>query len=243
MLAAMSEPYSRIEGAGPIATVRMIDPRRKNAMSTAMLTSLVTDLRTVASKASISAVVVTGSDGVFSSGADVSEKVDHAQAVARMRLFCNLYELATRFPKPLIAAVSGPAIGGGAEVAAACDLRVGDPSARFRFPGGAFDIPIGSARLPLLIGLSHAKDLLLTTRMVEAQEAFRMGLLNRLVEPEDLEDVAVELAAQIASNPGATGQKRRLDHFSQLSSRVYAEDRELMRWQASATQPPTAPNA
>lgn len=82
-----------------------------------------------------------------------------------------------------VAAISGSCIGGGAEVAAGCDLRVGSPTAAIRFPGAAFGIPVGAARLPVLVGLSHAKDLLMTWRTPAAEEAYAARSL--MAEPGD----------------------------------------------------------
>lgn len=210
-----------------VAALVMNRPQRRNAMDTAMLEGLIGGLGEQAADAEVGAVVVTGAGGVFSSGVDVSESA----AGNRMRLFCRLYELVTTFPKPTVAAIAGHCIGGGAELAAGCDLRVGSPSASIRFPGAQFGIPVGSARLPLLVGMSHAKDLLLTSRTVDAEEAHRMGFINRLVAEEELEHTAVALASAMASNPGAAAQKRLLDEASGLTLRVLSENRGLLRWQ------------
>jgi enoyl-CoA hydratase len=218
-----------------VAVVRMTQPERKNAMSTAMLAALLTGLRGVASDSAARSAVLTGSGGVFSSGADVSEEVDASGASKRMDLFCEVYEEVVGFPKPLVAAITGHCIGGGAEVAAGCDLRVGTPDARIRFPGAVFGIPVGGARLPLLIGLSHAKDLLLTSRTLGGEEAHRIGFLNRLVAEGDLIDEAVSLASQIAANPGAVKQKRLIDQYSHWTARTYSENRQLRSWQNQAT--------
>lgn len=230
MLPAM---FVRSHMNGLVAVIEMVNPAKRNAMSIPMLEELLAALRTAAKDPDSKAAVLAGSDGVFSAGADVSEVVDAEGAVHRMQLFAAVYEAVTRFPKPLIAAISGPAVGGGAEVATGCDLRVGDETARFRFPGAAFGIPIGSARLPLLIGLGRAKDLLLTTRMVDAQEAYRLGLLDRLVDGDPV-PAAVELATATAANPGAADQKRLLDKASRLSERTASENRGLVAWQRSA---------
>jgi enoyl-CoA hydratase/carnithine racemase len=136
-----------------------------------------------------------------------------------------------------VAAVSGWCIGGGAELAAACDLRVGDPSAAIRFPGAALGVPAGVARLPLLVGLSHAKDLLMTSRTLRAEDAHRMGFLNRLVPADGLLEEATSLAAAMATNPGAMAQKRALDEATGLSGRVRQESRALRRWQEGARGP------
>lgn len=216
-----------------VAALVMNRPERRNAMDTAMLERLIWGLGEQAGDAEVGAVVVTGAGGVFSSGVDVSESA----ADNRMRLFCRLYELVTTFPKPTVAAIAGHCIGGGAELAAGCDLRVGSPSASIRFPGAQFGIPVGSARLPLLVGMSHAKDLLLTSRTVDAEEAHRMGFINRLVAEEELEHTAIALASAMASNPGASAQKRLLDEASGLTLRVLSENRGLLRWQQEALPP------
>jgi enoyl-CoA hydratase/carnithine racemase len=203
-------------------------------MNTPLLLRLLGELRLLAEDASVDAVVITGSGGTFSSGADVSEDIDRAGALARMDLFSSLYELVTGYPRPTVAAVAGWCIGAGAEVAAACDLRVGAASAAIRFPGAQYGVPAGSARLPLLVGLSRAKDLLMTARTVGAEEALDIGLLNRLVAEEDLEAAAVSLAAEMAANPGAMTQKRALEEASGLLARIQSENRALRRWQSQA---------
>lgn len=223
------EPFVVTKRVQDIFVIEMNRPMRKNAMDTAMLEALIG-----AFAEEESAVVITGGLGAFSSGADVSEKVDADAANHRMRLFCELYELVTTFRKPVVAAIDGPCIGGGAEVAGACDLRVGTPGTSIRFPGAQFGIPVGAARLVRLIGLSHAKDLLMTSRTIDGDEGFRMGFLNRLVSVESLEKEAVELALSMEGNPGAGIQKQTIDESAGLTAAVRAENRALLRWQRSA---------
>lgn len=205
-------------------------------MDTRMLRALLAELRVLADS-SAHALVVTGAGGAFSGGADLSEELDDDAARLRLGLFCDLFELATAYPKPMVAAVAGACVGGGAELAAACDLRVGAPSARVRFPGASLGRPVGAARLPLLIGLSHAKDLLLTARTVDADEAYRMGFLNRLTPEDLLLDGAVALAESIAANGGAGMQKRTLAEASNLEERVREESRRMRRSRAEGRLP------
>jgi len=219
---------------GRVAVVELHRPEVRHAMNTELLRSLIGALRGFAQAGDTDAVVVTGSDRCFSSGADVSEDIDREAALERMDLFGTLYELVATYPLPTVAAIAGWCIGGGAEVASACDLRVGTPSASIRFPGAAYGVPAGAARLPLLIGLSHAKDLLMTARTVGAEEAYRMGFLNRLVAEEQLLGEAANLAVVMASNAGAITQKRALDEATGLPARAAAENRALLRWQAEA---------
>ena len=219
---------------GQVAVVELHRPQVRHAMNTDLLDALIAALRGAARAGEADAVVVTGSDRCFSSGADVSEDIDRGAARARMGKFATLYELVATYPMPTVAAISGWCIGGGAELASACDLRVGTPSASIRFPGAAYGVPAGAARLPLLVGLSHAKDLLMTARTVGAEEAYRMGFLNRLVAEEQLLGESAALAVVMASNPGAITQKRALDEVSGVSERLHAENRALRRWQSEA---------
>lgn len=216
---------------GEIAIVEMNRPDVKNAMNSTLIAEIISSLRKTNDEVGVTAVVITGAGGAFSSGADVAEQVDDAGARKRMELFCDLYETVTAFRKPTVAAIAGPCIGGGAEVASACDLRVGTPSVAIRFPGALFGIPVGIARLPLLVGLSHAKDLLLTGRTIGAEEAYRMGFLNRVVDAGELEHEAVALASSMAAAPGSRASKALLNDAAGLSSRTATENRALKRWQ------------
>lgn len=217
-----------------VFVIEMNRPERRNAMDTPLLEALLEELRSARTDTSAAAVVIQGAGGAFSSGADLSEKVDEAGASTRMELFTSLYETVTGFPKPTVAAIAGPCMGGGAEVATACDLRVGTTGVQLRFPGAQFGIPIGAARLPLLVGYSHAKDLLMTARTVGAEEAYRIGLLNRIVGASELEHEAVALASMMAAHSGAVQQKRLLDEASGLSMRVRTENQGIARWQKRA---------
>lgn len=233
MLRGVTETV-RSRHLGRVAVVELHRPQVRNAMNSELLLSLIATLRSFAEDADTDAVVIAGAERCFSSGADISEDIGREDALARMELFATLYALVATYPRPTVAAIAGWCIGGGAEVAAACDLRVGTPSASIRFPGAAYGVPAGSARLPLLIGLSHAKDLLMTARTVGAEEAYRMGFLNRLVAEEQLREEAAAAATMMAANPGALAQKRALDEVTGLSERLHAENRALRRWQSEA---------
>ncbi len=236
MLPDMSTPLA-IERVGTVALVTMQRPEVRNAMNARMLRALLAELRALAGDDSVNVLVVTGAGAAFSGGADLSEELDEDAGRMRTSLFCDLFELVTTYPKPAVAAVAGACVGGGAELAAACDLRVGTPSARIRFPGASLGAPVGAARLPLLVGLSHAKDLLLTARTIDAEEAYRIGFLNRLVAEDELLDGAVALAESIAANGGAEMQKRALEETSILQERVWEESRRMRRSRAGANVP------
>jgi enoyl-CoA hydratase/carnithine racemase len=218
-----------------VAVVEMNRPERRNALDSSMLKELTGALEELRQDSTVNAVVITGAGGSFSSGADTSEELDPPGANLRMRMFSQLYEVVSDYPKPTVAAIPGPCVGGGAEVASACDLRVGTAKATFRFPGAHLGIPVGIARLPLLVGVSHAKDLLMTSRTVGAEEAFRIGLLNRIADDAELGHESVALAATMAANPGASMQKRLLAEGADLAGRVHRETRAILRWQKEST--------
>ena len=150
------------------------------------------------------AVVVTGSDRIFAAGAEISEfGGPHDAAVIGGRFLKALDALAA-IPRMVVAAVHGYALGGGCELALACDLRFASTKARFGqpeillgiIPGGG-----GTQRLARLVGPARAKDLILTGRQVGADEALAMGLVDRVVEPGELMDTALGYAAELAQGP------------------------------------------
>jgi enoyl-CoA hydratase/carnithine racemase len=213
---------------GAVRVITMHRPEQRNAMDTAMLGELLDAVHGAVDDAGVLAVVLAGAGGTFSAGADIREPLDRDAAVRRMELFGRVYELVGSCPKPTVAAVSGACVGGGAEVAAACDIRVADTTARFRFPGAALGFPIGPAKLVGLVGLGSAKDLVLTSRTVDADEAHRLGLVQRLATGDVL-DAAVEVATQIAANHADTVRylKRQFAHFSALRDRIAVENDAL----------------
>jgi enoyl-CoA hydratase/carnithine racemase len=217
---------------GDVEGVRVITlnrPEARNAMNTALLAALLDAVADALDDPGVAALVVTGAGQAFSGGADLREPLDRAAAVRRMDLFSEVYEAVGTAPKPTIAAIAGPCIGGGAEVAAACDLRVADDTARFRFPGAALGVPVGAAKLVGLVGLGAAKDLVLTARTVDAAEAQRLGLVQRLVPAGEALPTALDVAQTIAANvPDAVAYlKRQFERFSGLRDRLAAENDAL----------------
>lgn len=218
-----------VEDAGAVRVVELRRPEARNAMDTALLEQLLEAVAAAVAATAVRVLLLTGAGAAFSAGADLREPLDHAGAVRRMDLFCAVYEAVGTCPKPTVAAIAGPAVGGGAEVAAACDLRVADATARFRFPGAALGIPVGAAKLVGLVGLGAAKDLVLTSRTVEAEEALRLGLVQRLVATGTVRQAALDLAATLAAQhaDAVAHLKRQLDRFSGLSDRIAAENDAL----------------
>jgi enoyl-CoA hydratase len=222
---------------GAVALLRLDRPAARNAINTAMLEELVGHLATAREDPAVRALVVSSSDHMgLSAGADVREELDEPDKVRRMELFARLYDELTAFPKPTVAACHGACVGGGAEIAVACDLRIGGSNLRLRFPGAALGVPVGPARLVSLCGLSVAKYLLLTSKEVDADMAYRWGLVHRVAPPARTEDAALQLAAQVAEHPpeAVARLKRMLHEWDGVEGRSRAEGEGQVEWQRSA---------
>jgi enoyl-CoA hydratase/carnithine racemase len=171
----------------------------------------------------------------LSAGADVREELDKDAGVQRMQLFADLYDAITSFPKPTIAVCHGDVVGAGAEIAIACDMRIGGSNLRLRFPGAAWGVPVGPARLVSLCGLAAAKYLLLSSRTVSADEALRLGLVSRVAPATAAEQGALDLAAEVAGHPpeAVAHLKRLLHGWDNVEDRSAEEGRGLVEWQRS----------
>jgi enoyl-CoA hydratase len=218
-----------VDDHGPVRVLVLSRPEARNALDTALLSELLDALGAAVGAGGVGAIILAGAGGAFSAGADIREPLDHAGRVRRMDLFAAVYEAVGTCPLPTIAAIAGPCVGGGAEIAAACDLRVADQTAAFRFPGAVLGFPVGPAKLVGLLGLGAAKDLVLTGRTVEAEEAARLGLVQRLVPTGEALSTALAVAGEIArNNAGAVRYlKRQFDRFSGLGDRIAAENDAL----------------
>jgi len=219
-----------------VALLRLDRPTARNAISIAMLEELLGHLASARDDEAVRVLVLSSSDHMaFSAGADLKEKLDRVTGVARMELFSRLYDQITSFPKPTVAACHGDCVGGGAEIAVACDMRVGGSNLRMRFPGAALGVPVGPARLVTLCGLATAKYLLLSSRTVGADEALRLGLVNRVAPPSATEDSALELAAEVAAHPpeAVARIKTMLHRWDGVEERSHDEGRGQVEWQRS----------
>jgi enoyl-CoA hydratase/carnithine racemase len=216
-----------------VALLRLERPEARNAIDTQMLEELLVHLATARDDGAVRVLVVSSSDQMgLSAGADVKEKLDEEGKVRRMQLFADLYDAIVAFPKPTVAACHGDVVGGGAEIAIACDMRVGGANLRMRFPGAALGVPVGPARLVTLCGLAAAKYLLLSSRTVGADEALRLGLINRVAPAAGTEDAAIELATAVAAHPPeAVAQlKRMLHEWDDIEGRSKVEGVGQVEW-------------
>ncbi len=217
-----------------VGLIRLEREKARNAINTEMLEELLAHLDRARRDDEVRVVVISSNDHLgLSAGADVKEDLGEDARVRRMELFAQLYDELTAFPKPTIAACHGSVVGGGAEIAVACDLRVGGSNLRMRFPGAELGVPVGPARLVSLCGLATAKYLLLTSRNVGADEALRMGLVHRVAPAAGTEDAALDLAAEVAEHPPeAVAQLKQLLHrWDGVVERSADEGRGQVEWQ------------
>lgn len=230
-------------GDGAIAVLRMHRPDARNAMDTALLRSLVDALHDASEDDEVLGVLLTGGADVFSAGADVREDMSDG-GVRRNELFTAFYESLSTHDKPTAAAVEGYAVGGGAEAAAACDIRVAARSATFRFPGAIYGIPVGAARTVGLVGLGTAKDWVLSSRDVPADEAQRVGFVQRLVEDGATEEAGLEWLTTVASRDRAAVRRLKnvLNVFAGVPDRV-AWENDALRSHVESGAPPPRPGA
>ncbi len=228
-----STAYSVADG---VALLQLDRPQARNALDTELLVELLAHLEDARADERVRALVLSSTDHMgLSAGADVREQVDEAGAVRRMELFSQLYDELTGFPKPTVAACHGACVGGGAEIAVACDLRIGGANLRLRFPGAALGVPVGPARLVTLCGLSVAKYLLLTSKEVDAEVAYRWGLVHKVAPAARTEEAALQLAAQVAANPpdAVARLKRMLHEWDGVEGRSRVEGEGQVEWQRS----------
>jgi enoyl-CoA hydratase/carnithine racemase len=223
-------------GEQGVAVLRLNRPGSRNAIDTQMLVELLEHLTVARGDDSVRVLVVSSSDHMgLSAGADVKEQLDEEGRVRRMQLFADLYDAIVAFPRPTVAACHGDVVGGGAEIAVACDMRVGGSNLRMRFPGAALGVPVGPARLVTLCGLATAKYLLLSSRTVGADEALRLGLVNRVAPAAATEDSALQLAAEVAAHPpeAVASLKRLLHRWDDVEGRSRSEGEGQVEWQRS----------
>jgi enoyl-CoA hydratase/carnithine racemase len=172
-----------------------------NPLSNALLTAIGDVAADLAADPAVKAVVVFGSDKALAAGADIKEFGDQDAARTIGRAFRRAFDGLAAIPRPVIAGVRGFALGGGMELALACDLRVAADTARFGQPEimlGIIPGAGGTQRLARLIGPARAKDLIWSGRQVKAEEALAIGLADRVVPAADLEAATVDWATELA---------------------------------------------
>ena len=186
-----------------VARLRLHRPDTRNALDRGLAQALVDAFR----EPDAAVVILAGGPDAFCSGLDLN--LDAPERVAVSDLLYQLYEQMLACPVPIVASIAGHAVGGGAQLTIASDLRVAAPSARIRFVGPGHGLAVGAWGLASLVGRGRAMELLLTTRSVQGDEALAIGLVDRV--EADTDAAALELATQVASLDGfAVARVKRL---------------------------------
>ena len=229
-----------------VALLTLDNPDQRNAMSDAMTASWVSAIDELAGDRSVRAVVVTGAGSAFCSGGNTSWIASEPDATVdelrtRMIAFYRAWLSIRRLEVPTIAAVNGPAIGAGLCLALACDIRYAAAGARLGAPFVKLGMHAGMAGtylLPNVVGEAHARDLLLTGRLVDAEEALRLGLVSRVIEPGSFLDEVLATAEGIAATAPIASRLTKLA----LADGGHADFESCLQWEAMA-QPITLATA
>ncbi|MFP3975740.1 MAG: enoyl-CoA hydratase/isomerase family protein [Dehalococcoidia bacterium] len=222
---------------GQVALITINRPEKRNALNEEVRNDFYGVLKDVDSNEDIRAAVITGAGEAFVAGADIAPMKDYQpdDAYQASSQGSDIFLFIETMAIPVIAAVNGWALGGGCELALACDIRIASESARFGQPEVKIGIIPGygaTVRLPRLIGTGKAKELIYTGRTIDAAEAQRVGLVNSVVPAENLMDEALKLAEKLANGPAAIGYAKQAIQNAfdletkealRLSSQLYSE--------------------
>ena len=207
----MSEPSSSliIELDASIAVIRFNRPAARNPLQSTTLNELTTAFSTMVADSSVDAIIFTGSDDVFASGADIREltTLDSSSALEFSRAGQELFQKIASARQTTIAAINGYCMGGALDLALACDIRIASANAVFAHPGARLGIITGwggTQRLPRLIGKARALEFFATARRLSSQEALEIGLISQIQDP--VLNAALELGRHRLNKTGA-GQK------------------------------------
>jgi enoyl-CoA hydratase/carnithine racemase len=206
------------EDRGAVRHVVLNRPEKRNAMSQELLRALGDALREAAAEETVHCVLLRGEGPVFSAGVDLGELAASAGEMGRMRTFRNVFlecaNLCEEMAKPVVCQIHRTCVGGALEVALGCDLRIASSDASFGLPEVRFGIIPdvgGSSRLPAVVGLGRAKELIMTAATIDAAEAHRIGLVNRVVPAEELESATEAFVDEILANSHiAVGRAKRV---------------------------------
>jgi enoyl-CoA hydratase/carnithine racemase len=206
------------EDRGEVRHIVLNRPEKRNAMNQELLLALGAALREAAAEPSVHCVVLRGEGPVFSAGVDLGELMGSTGQPGVLRPFRQVFldcaNLCEEMAKPVVCQIHRTCVGGALEVALGCDLRVASSDAQLGLPEVRFGIIPdvgGSTRLPAVVGLGRAKELIMTARTIGAEEAERIGLVNRVVAPEELEQATQALVDELLANSHvAVGRAKRV---------------------------------
>ena len=198
----MSPTSILTETRGAVGLITLNRPQALNALNRQLLSELTDALAAFDAQQAIGAMVITGSERTFAAGADIKEMAEASLAEMLNNGFIELFDRLRRIKKPVIAAVRGLALGGGCELALSCDMIVASDTAKFGQPEinlGVIPGAGGTQRLARAVGKALAMEMVLNNRSLSADEALRVGLVNRVVPAEQTVESAVALATEIAA--------------------------------------------
>ena len=206
------------EDRGPVRHVVLNRPEKRNAMNAELVLGIRDALEAARVDASVQCVVIRGAGPMFSAGMDFNDLGALAADPSGLRAFrrpiLDAWNLAEEMPKPTVCQIHGGCIGGAMELALACDLRVMATDAVMGLPEtrvGLIPDVGGSSRLPSLVGVGRAKEMIMTSKLVDGVEAERIGLVNRIGSAEELDDVTEQLVSELlACAPTAVGLAKRV---------------------------------
>lgn len=220
-----------------VATITLNRAEQRNALNLGMCDGLLDAARAAAADASVRLALVRANGPAFCAGADVKERqgMDNAQVRARRLRAFEAYAALEALPMPSVAVVRGPVVGSGCEIAAACDFIVATHDAYFMTPEALRGTIGATQRLPRILGLRLAKDMMFTGRRLEAEEAERIGLVARVVDHDELEATLAEIARAVSEAPARALRlaKRTLDRAVEaerkaaLAAEIAAIDEQL----------------
>ena len=194
----------RTQDDGVVRHVVLTRPEKRNAMNGELLEELGEALADAGGDPTVQAIVLRGEGPVFSAGVDLGDLGQSAANIPMLRSFRDVFlrcaNLCEAVTKPVVCQIHGACFGGALEVALGCDLRVATPDAKFGLPEVRFGIIPdvgGSTRLPAVVGVGRAKELIMTGRTIDAVEGERIGLVNRVAEPDDLDAAVEELVGEL----------------------------------------------
>jgi enoyl-CoA hydratase len=190
-----------------VAVVTLNRPDKHNAMNHELTQALIAALEDAEADQNVRVVILTGvGDKAFCAGGDMKERVDALEAresgtpVVAMQPRGDVVGVMAGMSKPVIGAINGFAYGGGARLALCTDIRLASTTATFRFVGSSYGLVVSASQLPALVGPAVAKELIFTTRVVDAAEAHAIGIVNHVYEPAELLPAAIAMAEQISAN-------------------------------------------
>ncbi|MCK9270890.1 MAG: enoyl-CoA hydratase-related protein [Bacteroidales bacterium] len=226
----------KLKTDGAVAVVTISRPKSLNALNTQFFHEMDAMIHHVATLPEVKVMIVTGEGKAFVAGADIAEMVDkdQHQGTAFSRLGQHTFRSLEKMAMPVIAAINGFALGGGLELAMACDFRIAADNAKFGQPEVNLGLIPGYAatqRLPRLVGLANALYLLMTAQTIDAAEALRIGLVQKVTQPENLMEEALKIANTIAAKgPKAVRLIKEVTHQAMFVPFDEGQELEALRF-------------